>query len=83
MGANVNRRDIGLPEGSLCFLQNASGPSTAASKSVQTLRFPTMSPETRESRSFTSHSVGARCIPPWNGTLSKATGRPMDCLKRH
>ncbi|MPC42868.1 hypothetical protein E2C01_036499 [Portunus trituberculatus] len=26
--------------------------------------------------------VGACCIPPSNGTLSKATGRSRDCLKR-
>ncbi|MPD03177.1 hypothetical protein E2C01_098802 [Portunus trituberculatus] len=44
-----------------------------ASKSFQTMRVPTMSPETRESCLFLFHSVSACCVPPRNGTLSKAT----------
>ncbi|MPC13313.1 hypothetical protein E2C01_006044 [Portunus trituberculatus] len=82
-GADVYGRDIRFPRGSLCLFQNAASLSSAASKSVQTLRVPTMSSETRESCLFLFHSVSACCIPPRNGTLSKATGRPRDCLKRY
>ncbi|MPC69609.1 hypothetical protein E2C01_063839 [Portunus trituberculatus] len=46
--ADVYGRDIGVPRGSLCLFQNAAGPSSAASKTFQTLRVPTMSPETRK-----------------------------------
>ncbi|MPC95094.1 hypothetical protein E2C01_090290 [Portunus trituberculatus] len=48
-GVDVYGRYISSPRGSLCLFQNAACPSSAASKSFQTLRVPTMSPETRES----------------------------------
>ncbi|MPD04303.1 hypothetical protein E2C01_099982 [Portunus trituberculatus] len=69
----INGRHISFPRGSLCLFQNAAGSSLAAPKSVQTLRVPTMSPETRESCPFHFHCFSACCIPPRNGVLSKAT----------
>ncbi|MPC93114.1 hypothetical protein E2C01_088236 [Portunus trituberculatus] len=69
----INGRHISLPRGSLCLFQNAAGPSSAAPKSFQVLRVPTMSPETRESRPFLLHSFSTCCAPPRNGTLSEAT----------
>ncbi|MPC75158.1 hypothetical protein E2C01_069541 [Portunus trituberculatus] len=82
-GADVYGRDMGFPRGSLCLFQNAADPSSAAPKSFQALRVPTMSPETRESCPFLFHSFSACCVPPRNGTLTKVTGRPRDCLKRY
>ncbi|MPC75316.1 hypothetical protein E2C01_069702 [Portunus trituberculatus] len=82
-GADINGRYISFLRGSLCLFQNAAGPSSTAPKNFQALRVPTMSPETTESCPFFFHSFSACCIPPMNGTLSKATGRPRDCLKRY
>ncbi|MPD03051.1 hypothetical protein E2C01_098668 [Portunus trituberculatus] len=72
-GVGINGRQISFPRGSLCLFQNASGPSSAAPKSFQALRVPTMSPEMRESRPFLLHSYSAFCAPPRNGALSQAT----------
>ncbi|MPC96653.1 hypothetical protein E2C01_091924 [Portunus trituberculatus] len=81
--AGINRRYISFPRGSLCLFQNGASPRSTASKSFQALLVPTMSPETRESCPFFFHSFSACCVPPRNGTFSKATGRPRDCLKRY
>ncbi|MPC98118.1 hypothetical protein E2C01_093470 [Portunus trituberculatus] len=50
--AGVNERDISFPRGSLCLFQDAAGSSSAAPKSVQTLRVSTMSPETEKAARF-------------------------------
>ncbi|MPD02427.1 hypothetical protein E2C01_098008 [Portunus trituberculatus] len=69
----INGRHISFPRGSLCLLQNAAGPRSGAPKSFQALRVPTMSLEMRESHPFLLYSFSACCVPPRNGTLSKAT----------
>ncbi|MPC93030.1 hypothetical protein E2C01_088145 [Portunus trituberculatus] len=70
-GVGINGRHISFPRGSLCLFENAVGSSSAAPKSFQALRDPTMTPETREIRPFSCAALVHAAFHQGTGRLVK------------